>query len=282
MKDTHQLEALLRSFYLSSFVRNYKDFADKAERQKLGHVPYLHQLALVEATERQTRRTERLINQAKLLPGKTLDNFEFERQPSISPGRIKELAEGDCLDHCENILIFGIPGAGKSHLASALGRAWCLRGRRVLYTTAAMLVQDLLVAKRDLRLQQLIRKLDRYEALLIDDISYIPFTREETDVLFVLLAERYETRSVVITSNLIFSQWDSVFNDPMTTRAAIDRLVHHATILEMKESYRQAEAQRRKKAQDEKSDQTTKTTSPVRAGSARKATDTAGGVLALQ
>jgi DNA replication protein DnaC len=109
----------------------------------------------------------------------------------------------------------------------------------------------LLVAKRDLRLQQLIKKLDRYEALIIDDISYIPFSRDETDVLFVMLAERYETRSVIITSNLIFSEWNSVFKDPMTTRAAVDRLVHHATILELKESYRQNEAKRRKKEQEE-------------------------------
>jgi len=262
MKNTNQLDALLRSFYLSSFVRNYKDFAEKAERQRLGHIPYLYELAQTEATERQSRRTERLISQGKLLHGKTLDNFQFEKQPSLSPGRIKELADGNFLEQCENILIFGIPGAGKSHLASALGREWCLRGRRVLYTTAAMLVQDLLVAKRDLRLQQLIKKLDRYEALIIDDISYIPFNRDETDVLFVLLAERYETRSVIITSNLVFSQWDSVFKDPMTTRAAIDRLVHHATILELKESYRQAEAKRRKQAQDEKEETSRSRPSP--------------------
>lgn len=251
MKDTDQLEALLRSFYLSSFVRNYKDFAEKAEKEKLGHIAYLYELAHTESTERQTRRTERLINQAKLLHGKTLDNFKLSKQPSLSPGRVKELAEGNFLDLCENLLIFGIPGAGKSHLASALGREWCLRGRRVFYTTAAMLVQELLVAKRDLRLQQLIKKLDRYEALIIDDISYIPFSRDETDVLFVMLAERYETRSVIITSNLIFSEWNSVFKDPMTTRAAVDRLVHHATILELKESYRQNEAKRRKKEQEE-------------------------------
>ena len=251
MKDTVHLELLLRSFYLKSFVRNYKDFATQAEKQKLGHIHYLYELARIEGEERQARRIEGLINKAKLLPGKTLDNFKLSRQPSLPVGRVKELAVGDFLDRCENILIFGVPGAGKSHLASALGREWCLRGRRTLFTTAAMLVQKLLVAKRDLKLEEFIKELDRYEALIIDDISYIPFNRDETDVLFILLAQRYETRSVIITSNLVFSDWGSIFKDPMTTRAAVDRLVHHATILELKESYRQAEATRRKKAEQE-------------------------------
>lgn len=252
MKDTDQLEMLLRSFRLSSFVRNYKDFAEKSEKQKLGYIGYLTELAQIEGSERQSRKTARLINEAKLPRGKTLEHFELSKQPTISLGRLKELKEGNFLDQYENILIFGIPGSGKTHLSAALGREWCLRGRRVFYTTAAMLVQELLVAKRDLRLTQLIKKLDRYEALIIDDISYIPYNRDETDVLFVLLAERYETRSVIITSNLVFSQWDTVFKDPMTTRAAIDRLVHHATILELNESYRQAAAKKRKKEQEEK------------------------------
>jgi DNA replication protein DnaC len=259
MKDTDQLELLLRSFHLSSFVRNHKDFAAKAERQNLGHLEYLYELSHTEAAERQVRKTQTLLKKAKLLHGKTLDNFKFSEQPSLSPGRVKELAEGDFLDRCENILIFGIPGAGKSHLASALGREWCLRGRRVLYISAAMLVQILLVAKRDLRLQELIKELDRCEALIIDDISYIPFSRDETDVLFVLLSERYETRSLIITSNLVLSDWGTIFKDPMTTVAAIDRLVHHATILELKKSYRQAEAKRRNEAQEKEASAKAKT-----------------------
>jgi DNA replication protein DnaC len=182
VKDTEQLEVLLRSFNLSSFVRNYKDFAEKAEREKLGYVAYLYELAQLESAERQQRRTKRLFKQAKLPRGKTIDNFDFSKQPSLSPGRVKELAEGDFLDQCENVLIFGIPGAGKSHIAAALGREWCLRGHPVLFTTAARLVQELLVAKRALELNQLIKKLDQYAGLIIDDISYIPFNRDETDV----------------------------------------------------------------------------------------------------
>lgn len=259
MKGTDQLTLLLRSLHLSSFVRNYKDFAEKAEKQKLGYIEYLYELTHTEAAGRQVRRTQTLLKKAKLLHGKTLDNFKFSEQPSLSPGRVKELAEGDFLDRCENILLFGIPGAGKSHLASALGREWCLRGRRVLYIPAAMLVQQLLVAKRDLRLEELIKELDRCEALIIDDISYIPFSRDETDVLFVLLSERYETRSVIITSNLILSDWSTIFKDPMTTVAAVDRLVHHATILELKKSYRQAEAIRRNEAAQKETRTTEKT-----------------------
>lgn len=250
MKEKQQLEIMLKSFYLTSFVRNYDDFAKRAHKEKLEHVDYLYQLAQVESEERQTKRTQKLLKQAKLPRGKVIEDLDISRQPGLSQSRLKELAEGDCLDNCENILVFGSCGTGKTHLAVALGREWCLRGRKVLYSTAAALVQQLLASKRDLSLNQLIKTLDKYEALIIDDISYIPQTRDETDVLFVLLAERYETRSVVITSNLPFSQWDSIFKDPMTTRAAVDRLVHHATILELVgDSYRQAQAQAKRKRQ---------------------------------
>jgi DNA replication protein DnaC len=251
MKNTDKLEALLRSLHLKSFIRNYKDFSEKSHKQKLGHIEYLHELVQAESSERQIRKVERLIKEAKLPRGKTLDGFDLSKQPSLSPGRLKELGQGDFLDLCENLLIFGIPGSGKTHLSSGLAREWCLRGRRVFYTTAAALVQELLVAKRDLKLNEMIKKLDSFEAIVIDDVSYVPYTRDETDVLFVLLAARYETRSVVITSNLAFSDWGNIFKDPMTTQAAIDRLVHHSTILELTESYRQKYAKNRKKAQEE-------------------------------
>jgi DNA replication protein DnaC len=207
------------------------------------------ELAQVESDERQNKRVAKLLKQSKLPPGKTLESFDITGQPALSSALLRELSAGDRLDNCENILIFGVPGTGKSHLCAALGREWCLRGRKVLYTTAAALVQELLAAKRDLTLNELIKKLDSFEALIIDDISYIPQNREETDVLFVLLAARYETRSVVLTSNLVFSSWGEIFKDPMTTKAAIDRLVHHSTILELVEvdgdSYRGKQAKNR-------------------------------------
>lgn len=242
------LESLLYAFHLPSFKNNYQQFARQAEKEKLDHVEYLYQLAKLESEDRYNRKTERLIRQAKLTRGKTLDGFDLSKFTGISESQIKELAEGGCLDRTENILVFGNPGTGKTHLAAALGREWCLRGRRVFFTSASSLVQDLLAAKRDLKLNAMLKRLDRFEAVIIDDISYIPQDREETDVLFVLLAERYEQRSLVITSNLPFSQWDKVFKDAVTTMAAVDRVVHHATVLELNgQSYRAQAAVRRNK-----------------------------------
>lgn len=251
------LEGLLKSFYLSSFVRHYQDFARKAEKEKAGHVEYLYELSHVESSERQTRRTERLIRQAKLPAGKQLSNFEFNRVPDLSRTLVNELAEGEFLDRNENLLFFGKPGMGKSHLVAALAREWCIRGRRALFITSSALVEELLKAKLALKLNVLIKRLEKYEALLIDDISYIPQTREETDVLFTLLSERYEKRSIVMTSNLAFSDWEKIFKDKMTTMAAIDRIVHHAIILELVgKSFRADAAENRK-------DKSKKTKAPV-------------------
>jgi DNA replication protein DnaC len=241
-----ELEALLHSFHLPAFTAHYQQYARQAEKEKVDHVGYLYQLSRLESEERYNRRTERLIRQSKLPRGKTLEAFELGRFTGLSESQIREIADGSCLDRAENILIFGNPGTGKTHLSAALGREWCLRGRKVFFSTASSLVQDLLAAKRDLKLNALLKRLDGFEALIIDDISYIPQDREETDVLFVLMSERYEQRSLIITSNLPFSQWDKVFKDTMTTMAAVDRLVHHSVVLELNgESYRAQNAKKR-------------------------------------
>jgi len=246
-----ELEAMLSSFHLPSFGKHYLSYARQAEKERLDHVGYLYQLSKLENEERHHRRTERLLKQARLPRGKRLADFDISKFSNLSQNRVSELASGALVDQAENLLIFGNPGTGKSHLSIALAREWCLQGRHVLYSTAASLVQELLVAKRDLRLNPLLKRLDKFEAIVIDDISYIPQDRDETDVLFLLIAERYEQRSLIVTSNLPFSEWGRIFKDQVTTTAAIDRLIHHASILELNgESYRTTEAAKRKQKEN--------------------------------
>lgn len=244
MQPYTDLESMLKGLRLKAFVSNYQSLSESAEKEGFSHLVFLKQLSQLEIEARNHRKIDALIRRAKLPRSKTLKDFESIRITGLSPSLIERLAEGDFMDRCENVLIFGNPGTGKTHLAIGLSREWCLRGRKVFYTTAARLVQELLVAKKELAINKYVKKLDHYEVLVIDDISYVPYGREETDVLFVLLAERYEQRSVVVTSNLAFSQWHQIFKDEMTTAAAIDRLVHHSTILELNaSSYRTQQAQ---------------------------------------
>jgi DNA replication protein DnaC len=163
------------------------------------------------------------------------------------------LLDGAFLDRQENVLAFGNPGSGKTHLLSALGQELIRNGRKIGFVTCARLVQDLLRAKKELRLSRAIQKLANYEGLVIDDLGYVQQSREEMEVLFAILAERYERGSVLISSNLPFSKWEAIFKDPMTTAAAIDRLVHHSVILELNiSSYRMEQAKRNQaKPEDE-------------------------------
>ena len=230
-KNWDRIEAMLNQVY--------SDFAIDAEKNNKSYIDYLSDLVSIEIEERRNKTIAKFLRQAKLPRDKLLQDFEVTRIPNLSPSLLQNLQQGDFIDRCDNILIFGNPGTGKSHLAIALAREWCMQARKCLYVSAASLVQQLLIAKNKLDLNNFIKRLDRYEVLVIDDISYIPYSKEEANLLFVLLAERYEQRSLVITSNLVFSKWNQIFQDEMTTTAAIDRLVHHATIIELNtESYR--------------------------------------------
>ncbi len=240
------LEMLLRSFKLPTFAREYAAVGDTAAREGLTHPAYLLALARMEAHERADRRTLRLLEESRLPKEKSLASFDLSRLSPKARASFNALKDGSFLDRAENVLAFGNPGTGKTHLLCALGQELVRSGRTVLFAPTFQIVQRLLAAKRDLRLPSELKKLDRFDALLLDDIGYVQQSREEMEVLFTLLAERYERRSVLITSNLVFSRWDQIFKDPMTTAAAIDRVVHHAVILELNmESYR-AEAARQR------------------------------------
>lgn len=200
----------------------------------------------LEAEARKERRVDRLRRASKLPPGKTFDTLDKTRVPRPVLLKVQELARGDFLDRADNVLLFGLPGVGKSHLACALGHALVEAGRSVLFSPTYQLVQQLLAARRDLTLPRALRALDVFDAVILDDLGYVQQTAEEAEVLFTLMAERYERRSLIITSNLVFSQWDRIFKTPMTTAAAIDRLVHHAVILEIdRASVRAEEAKKR-------------------------------------
>ena len=240
------LEMLLKSFKLPTFAREYAAVGDTAAREGLTHPAYLLALARMEAHERADRRTLRLLEESRLPKEKSLASFDLSRLSPKARTAFNALKDGSFLDRAENVLAFGNPGTGKTHLLCALGQELVRNGRTVLFAPTFQIVQRLLAAKRDLRLPSELKKLDRFDALLLDDIGYVQQSREEMEVLFTLLAERYERRSVLITSNLVFSRWDQIFKDPMTTAAAIDRVVHHAVILELNmESYR-AEAARQR------------------------------------
>ena len=200
----------------------------------------------LEAQSRGERRVDRLRKASRLPPGKSFDSLDRNRVPKSALLQIEALARGDFLEHGGNVLVFGLPGVGKSHLACALGHALIDRGFSVLFTPTYQLVLTLLAARRDLALPKALRGLDVFDAIILDDLGYVQQTADEAEVLFTLMAERYERRSLIITSNLVFSEWNRIFKSPMTTAAAIDRLVHHAVIIEIdRASVRAEEAKKR-------------------------------------
>ena len=249
------LELRLKAFRLPSFTTYYDEFAERARAADWDHVRYLSELAAIEASDRADRRMTRLLKESKLPRDKTLATLELKRLPTPVRGQVKHLCDGEFLASATNVCIFGNPGTGKSHTMAAIGHELIRRGHSVLFTPVSALVERLLMAKRDLRLTRELKRLDRIDCLALDDIGYVQQDRTEMEVLFTLLAERYERKSVMITSNLVFSKWDQIFKDPMTTAAAIDRVVHHAVMLELNVgSYRAEVAKRRADRQRERAD----------------------------
>jgi len=244
MSNTESLDMMLKTLRLPAFKRQHRDFARKAESEHWGFEYYLKALAELETDERRQRRIQRLLKQSCLPEGKNLETLDREQLPAKVRRQIPVLLEGGFVERAENVLAFGLPGRGKTHLLAAIARELVVgKGCRALFTSTHRLVERLLAAKRELEIEKLLGKLDRFDLVLLDDIGYVQQSREEMEVLFTFLAERYERRSLMITSNLVFKEWDRIFKDPMTTAAAIDRLVHHCTILELdNESYRAKEA----------------------------------------
>ena len=247
---THErLGIYLKTLKLPSFASDRESVARTAKEEGWSYERYLAELCEREVADRQERRIERLLRQSHLPPDKTKETLEASKLTAKVRHQLTELYEGKFLEQADNVLAFGLPGRGKTHAIAAIGHELVRQGHPVLFLPAYLLVQRLLVAKRELILERAIKRLDRFEAVIIDDIGYVQQDREEMEVLFMFLSARYERRSVMITSNLVFSQWEKIFKDPMTTACAIDRLVHHAEILELTgPSYREQEAKKRKRS----------------------------------
>lgn len=248
--DEARLGIMLNELRLPTIKTLWPRFAETADREGWPAARFLAAIAEHELAERANRRIERHLAEAHLPPGKTLDSFAFEAVPMISKAQVMAMAAGDSwLAKGANVLMFGPPGGGKSHLAAAIGLALIENGWRVLFTRTTDLVQKLQVARRELQLEAAIDKLDKFDLLILDDLAYVTKDQAETSVLFELISARYERRSILITANQPFGEWNRVFPDPAMTLAAVDRLVHHATIFEMNvESYRRRSAMEAKRS----------------------------------
>jgi DNA replication protein DnaC len=246
------LRDALRELHLPAMRRQYESAAERARQESVSYERYLLDLAERECESRRSNRIERLLRESRMFLEKSLTSLDLKRLPPKAAQQVRSLLEGDFVDRHENVLAFGNPGSGKTHVVCAIGQELIRSGRRVMFASCGLMVQDLLAAKRDLKLRGFLKKISRYEVVILDDIGYVQYSRDEMEVLFALLAERYERGSVMLTSNLPFSGWESIFKDPMTTAAAIDRLVHHSVILELNvPSYRAEQAKKSRQGQPE-------------------------------
>jgi len=248
LNDQEQIINCLKQLHMPTVRRSFEETAEQARAESLSYEQYLLQLLKLECEVRWQNRISRNLRASKLPPSKTFENFDKKRLPAKVANHLNVLVNGSFLNRFENILAFGNPGSGKTHLLCAIGHELIEKGKQVLFISCSQLVQDLLIAKKELELTKKLKKISKFDAIIIDDIGYVQQSREEMEVLFTFLADRYEQGSLMITSNLPFSKWEQIFKDPMTTAAAIDRLVHHSVILELNiDSYRMEQAKRDKK-----------------------------------
>jgi DNA replication protein DnaC len=235
----------LKELHLPAMRDSFETLARQALQESQSYERYLLELTQRECQTRRDHRVERLLRESRLPLEKTIQTLDLKRLPPKVVQQVRTLLDGTFADRCENVLAFGNPGSGKTHVLSSLGQELIRSGRRVYFRNCGLMVQDLLVAKRELRLSRMFKSLARYEVLILDDLGYVRQSRDEMEVLFSLLAERYERGSVMLSSNLAFSGWEAIFKDAMMTAAAIDRLVHHCVILELNvPSYRAEQAQK--------------------------------------
>ncbi len=246
MPHTATLPLLLKQLRLASMGRHWEDLLQQAEHKGWNAAQYLGALCEQELADRHSRRITRFTKESRLPVGKTLSTFDFSQIPSLDAAKIEVLATTtDWTRQARNILLIGASGVGKTHLAAAIGHGIVEQGVRVRYVTTTALVQELQLARTQLQLEGALQKLDKYRVLILDDFGYVKKSDQETQVLFELIAHRYEAGSLIITSNQPFAEWDRIFPDPMMTVAAVDRIIHHATIIEVtSDSYRRKEAMR--------------------------------------
>jgi len=239
-----ELRELLEQLNLGGMAAIFAEVALRAAKEHLTHEAYLWELAAHERDLRTQRRTARLLRGSGLPAEKTFRTFDLGKLPAVIQTQVERLKSGTFLESATNVVAVGKPGVGKSHVLAAVGYELACLGHPVLWLPTSTLVQRLLSAKRDLRLPQELAKLDKFACVILDDLGYIQQDRDEMEVLFTFFSERYERKSLMLSTNLVFSEWERIFKHPMTALAAIDRIVHHSVILDMMEveSYRATEA----------------------------------------
>ena len=239
MTEGALLETYLRQLRLPTFLANYASFAEDAARSNHDHVRYLQALAEVEVVQREQNRIARRVKAARFPALKELADFDFSAIPALDKARVLDLARGEYLARRETILLVGNPGLGKTHLAIGLGLAACRQGEKVRFWTAAALTNELLQAQSELRLHRFIASALKQKLVVLDELGFIPFAPNEAQVLFTFCSELYERVAMIVTTNLKFADWTQIFGEEKLTAALLDRLTHHAHILELiGESYR--------------------------------------------